>query len=200
MLIQNSQQYVHWNYFLTLESDLINLSRYIEFSRDNDSVYSTELTRILITAASEVDVVIKMLCNFIDNTQEYRNINQYRNKIITELPEFPCERVYINRYGISFNPWEKWQQFSETINPDWWKAYNKLKHERDSNYNKANLKNTLNAVGALLITCFYYYKKKFEHENNRTLSNIDIIGKLYQSQNFITLDDNYYYDVLTMRG
>lgn len=53
---------LHWNYFLAIEKDLENLSRYIEFDESNLKTYSIELTHILFSASSEVDVVMKQLC------------------------------------------------------------------------------------------------------------------------------------------
>ena len=48
----------HWNYFLAIEKDLEHLSRYIEFSDANLGTYSIELTHLLLSASSEVDVVM----------------------------------------------------------------------------------------------------------------------------------------------
>ena len=48
-----------WNYFFCLEEDIIALSRWIEFSAENERDYSIELARLLMTAGAEVDVVAK---------------------------------------------------------------------------------------------------------------------------------------------
>ena len=48
-----------WNYFFCLEEDIIALSRWIDFSAENERVYSIELARLLMTAGAEVDVVAK---------------------------------------------------------------------------------------------------------------------------------------------
>jgi len=53
---------VHWNYFLALEDDLHKLSRYVEFVEANFNCFSLEISRILLAAASEADVVAKQLC------------------------------------------------------------------------------------------------------------------------------------------
>jgi hypothetical protein len=44
--------------------------------------------------------------------------------------------------------------------PKWWTAYNKIKHHRDAEYDQANLKNALNAVGGLFVMVLYLYKEK----------------------------------------
>ena len=53
---------LHWNYFLALEADVCKLSRYIELQKDNYETYSIELVRILFAACSEIEVVMKLLC------------------------------------------------------------------------------------------------------------------------------------------
>ena len=54
-MIKANNALIHWNYFLSLESDVLNLSRYIDFSQSNFECYSIEITRILFASASEVD-------------------------------------------------------------------------------------------------------------------------------------------------
>lgn len=39
MGIHETESPKYWNYFLALEADLVNLSRYIEFTEDNFSSY-----------------------------------------------------------------------------------------------------------------------------------------------------------------
>ena len=38
----------HWNYFLAIEEDLENLSRYIDLREDNFGTYSIETAKILM--------------------------------------------------------------------------------------------------------------------------------------------------------
>ena len=148
----------HWNYFLAIEKDVENLSRYIEFSESNLSTYSIELTHILLSSSSEVDVIMKQLCALIAPRKKTTNIDNYRTVIKSHLESMINEEISINRYGLKFTPWVNW---NETINPDWWRSYNNVKHQRNNHFNEANLQHTLNAVGALLITVVYYYKIRF---------------------------------------
>jgi hypothetical protein len=57
---------LHWNYFLALERDLEVVSRYVEFTDDNNETYSIELAHLLFAAASEADVIAKLLCKQLD--------------------------------------------------------------------------------------------------------------------------------------
>ncbi|PTX62129.1 hypothetical protein C8N46_103227 [Kordia periserrulae] len=161
-MIKSKPAKLHWNYFLSIETDLIKTSRFIEFCGDNLGTYSIELARILISASSEVDVILREICNLILNDESANNINDYRKVIQQNLPEIIDEPVFIHRYGLEFIPWENW---NNDENPDWWRSHNKIKHQRNEHFNMANLQNALNSVGALLICVTYYYRMIFQEKN-----------------------------------
>lgn len=180
----------HWNYFLAIEKDLENLSRYIEFSNENLGTYSIELTHILLSASSEIDVIMKQLCTLLDSSQTTKNIDQYKNIIQAQLQSFINEEVCIDRYGLSYRPWDNW---NGTQNPNWWKSYNNVKHQRNDHFNEANLQNTINAVGALMLTVIYYYKYAFSNEAQNEISFRDTTRLLQPNSSFMRINADYYY-------
>ncbi|MPQ76886.1 hypothetical protein [Hydrogenovibrio sp. JE_KL2] len=146
---------IHWDYYISLEQDLENLSRYIEFEKSNFSTHSLELTRLLLTIGSEVDVVAKELCClFSSKTQCGSRINQYKKILKDNIPDISSISVYSDRYMLRFTPWLNWQNI-EAENPSWWKAYNDVKHYRGEHFKDANLQNVLEAMSALLIMNIY---------------------------------------------
>jgi hypothetical protein len=153
-MIHTSPSKLHWNYFLALERDLEIASRYVEFCEPNYAVYSIEFAHLLFAAASEVDVVAKLLCERLSPNSQRGNIDNYRSILTAALPDVSTTRVTIPRYGLSFSPWENW---SNSQNPDWWRSYNNVKHERNAHFQEATLTNAINALGGLLIFTFYYY-------------------------------------------
>lgn len=157
MAIEESPTTEHWNYFLALEDDLNQLSRYLEPTQANFNAYSLELARVLFAAASEVDVVAKRLCKQVKTTSKADNINQYKKEIMGRYPEIAGSCVSIPKFGLSLSPWEQWGKDS---NPVWWKAYNDVKHKRHTHFAQANLKNTLNAVSALFALLLFFYKNE----------------------------------------
>ena len=183
----------HWNYFLAIEKDLENLSRYVEFANDNLKTYSIELTHILLSSSSEVDVVIKQLCSLIDSTKSTDNINDYREVIKSKLHSFINEEVSIDRFGLKFKPWENW---AGTRNPNWWRSYNNVKHQRNNHFNEANLQNTINSVGALLVTVIYYYKYAFSQEAGYEVDFRETTRQLQPETSFLRINADYYYDYL----
>jgi hypothetical protein len=150
---------IHWNYLLALEDDLNKVSRFIEFHKDNFECYSVELSHLLLSAASEVDVVAKGLISKNNFAFVKSDISKYRSSI-KQLYPLLCEvKVIIPRFNLCFIPWHSW---ITDQTPDWWHAYNDVKHERNNNYHQANLENTLNAFAGLLILTLYYYKVEAE--------------------------------------
>lgn len=187
----------HWNFFLAIEEDLEKLTRYVEFSEDdNMNTYSIQLSYILLSSCSEIDVLLKAICNLLDKKRKSENIDSYRLIIQKTIPEFITEEICIGRYKIFRKPWNEWKDNS-TSNPDWWIAYNNVKHHRDKYYSEANLKNTISAVGALSIVVLYYYKLLKEKEVSKNLSFREITEELNPRPNFIWINADYYHRYIT---
>ncbi len=148
----------HWNYLLAIERDVLALSSYIEFDEKNFACFSIEIARILLASSAEVDVVCKQLCRLINAQSNADTINQYRDEIIRAFAGIGQFEVLLPRFGLSLRPWDEWNKPNGV--PLWWTAYNKIKHKRDSEYGRANLKNALNAVAGLFVMVLYLYKNK----------------------------------------
>ncbi len=129
----------HWNYLLAIENDLEILSRYIEFDETNFECFSVEIARLLLTSGSEVDVVCKQLCRKLTPSSTADNIHEYRDEIKSIYPNIHDFDVLLPRYGLRLKPWGDWN-IPDGV-PSWWTAYNKVKHHRDSDYHRANLRN-----------------------------------------------------------
>lgn len=148
----------HWNYLLAIERDLDELSRYVEFDEKNFACFSIEIARILLASGAEVDVVCKQICKVIDPQSAADSINKYRNLIKRGFPGIPQFVVLLPRFGLKLKPWDEWNKANGV--PIWWTAFNKIKHKRDSEYMRANLKNALNAVAGLFVMVLYLYRNK----------------------------------------
>lgn len=194
MGIQYDKQKIHWNYFLAIQQDFESLSRYIEFAEENNSTYSIELARIIMSASQEVDVIMKEICSLLINPNA-DNINDYRDVIKEKLPELISEEVFIARFAMSGKPWSNWEGEE---NPLWWRANNKIKHQRTQNFHQANLKNAFNALGGLLISNFYYYKIEKELQLGSSVNWKDITSELNCKESFMKLKDDYYRGALLL--
>lgn len=128
MGIHETKTLLHWSYFLALESDIEELSRYVEFTEANYNTYSIEIAHIFLAASSEIDVVAKQLCKLLDPKSKASNIEEYKNTLKKHLPELEGSKVTLPRYGLELEPWQNWKQ---NKNPYWWRSHTNVKHERD---------------------------------------------------------------------
>jgi len=192
MAIQATAGKLHWNYFLALDRDLEVVSRYVEFNKPNYNVYSIELAHLLFAAASEVDVIAKLLCKRFAPQKKCKNIDHYKGILTSAnaLPNLPTMKVYVPRYGLTLTPWLNW---SGQNNPDWWRSYNNVKHERDQHFQEATLHNALNALGALLILTFHHYKYSLSQNAAVPLSAKDTTRHLQPDPVLFRLPEDHYY-------
>ena len=147
----------YWQFFIALESDLDSTTRYVECSEDNYETYSVGFAQIILSACSEVDVVSKLLCDKVQPNNSAGNINEYRLIIHSNYTLLHDLEILIPRYNLSFKPWQIWATGS---NPDWWRLYNKVKHERHNYFKEANLKNALLSVSGLFCLVLYLYHQE----------------------------------------
>ena len=178
------------NFYLAIEDDLKRLSRFIEFSENNMKAYSIETVRILLATCSEIDVILKELCKLHAPDSHSKKIDDYRNIIKEKIPEFVDEEITLPGHHFKSVPWEIWKTSDE--NPDWWRGHNKVKHQRNDYYDKASLKNTINAVAALYICLLYYYKEIMNQNSNKNYR-FDEITRLFGiGPGFIKANPDYY--------
>jgi hypothetical protein len=181
---------IFWNYFIALEEDLCEISRFIEFCGSNYDTYSIELAKLLLSSSSEVDVVLKELCQVYDSgiKNKRSTIKDYRKIIMANIPEISGEKVFIRRYSLILKPWRNWKKDE---NPDWWMGYNDVKHKRSDNFCKANLKYVLNSIAGLLVIVFYYYKATLMYRDDVEVAE-DIMRILQPKSRLLYLKDEYY--------
>ncbi|TMA90480.1 MAG: hypothetical protein E6J74_23765 [Deltaproteobacteria bacterium] len=173
MVIQSRAIDPHWNYFVALDDDLVKLSRYVDLHEKNFDCYSIEIARILLASAAEVDVICKQLCKKVEPNSSADNINAYRSEITVAFPNLTKLKVLVPRFGLTLRPWDEWQNQGV---PLWWTAYNKVKHHRHTDYEKASLKNSLNAVAGLFVVLLHLYKDKA------------VLGELAPNPQLLTLE------------
>lgn len=160
-LIEFDEKY--WNYYLTLESDFIKTQRYVTIDEDNYSAFSVEYAKQYQTICSEIDVICKDYCRFLDPDSKAKNIMGYASVLLEHKPDLISRTVKVKTAAsVSLNPWMEWKtdktspfDGSSVDNnlPSWWIYYNKVKHNRtgsDSEKKKffkyANQFNTLNSL------------------------------------------------------
>ena len=133
-------------------------TKYVEFCPANYDSFSNEFAKIIMSAAAECENVLKDLCKLIDSSLTPRNIADIYPILFSSYPKFGDIEVGIPRYKLILKPWEDW---TSTNRPDWWsKGYNKIKHERTQNFDKANLQNVILSLAGLFTAILYYHHKE----------------------------------------
>jgi len=136
----------HWNYFIAIEEDLENLSRYIDLREDNFGTYSIETAKILMTASQEVDVLLKAICR--RHRAKAESIGDYYDLMKKKHPAIFDAEVELVHHGLVRVPYAGWTKGHP---PVWWTANNDVKHARDTNFSSASLANVIDSVSALLL-------------------------------------------------
>jgi len=145
----------HWNYFLAVEEDVERFSRYVDFSEANMETYSIELARLLFASAAEAEVVARLLCDSIKPGHGRKDLEKFGKVICLEFPFLTELKVVLPRFSLECQPWAGWRKKK----PDWWIAYNKVKHTRHEAFNKANLRNCLDALSGLFVLLLVLFKE-----------------------------------------
>ncbi|MDA3835196.1 MAG: hypothetical protein PF495_17565 [Spirochaetales bacterium] len=144
-LLDNS----YWHYFLQLESDVYASAQYIACIEANDATCSIEFAKQIVCICTECEAVLKKICKFIDPKNNPVNMGHYKRTLLDRFPEIHKAPVHLGQRERTIHPFAEWNNPGGRI--DWWNAYQDVKYHRDSNFEKASLKNTLDALGALLI-------------------------------------------------
>ena len=158
----------HWQFFESLDDELYSLSRIVEFSKDNFSTYSVHFARLYLSVCSEIDVVSKLLCAQIKSSENAENIDEYRKLIVPKFPNFSALKIEMPGHDLDFQPWASW---ATNKNPQWWKSYNQVKHERNKFYRDANLGNVLDSSAGLLVLLVYFHQKELYSQKMRIQPN-----------------------------
>jgi hypothetical protein len=145
---------LHWKYFLALDEDFGQLSRFIEPCRENLDSYSLEMARMLMAATQECDVVLKELCRISGNS-DCKNEHEYREYLNDLFPSISGIKISCPYFQLEFIPFSSWESNST---PNWWSANNKVKHHRNQHYSQACLKNVMEAISGLLVLDIFLLK------------------------------------------
>ncbi len=149
----------YWTYFLALEQDFFATDRYVCINSNNAATFSIEYAQLLLRIGSEIDTLFKVYFELHGISIKRPNIDSYKELILAKMPNFVKGTVRVDETDLEFVPWASWDTGD---NPIWWKAYNEVKHERYKNFEKANLRNTLEALSGLFILSGHLYSQKLQ--------------------------------------
>ena len=160
----------YWKYYLSLEKRFARTEEYLSFDTGNDKAFSIEYLALLQSICSEVDVAGKAIVSHFE--PELRvgkaDIRKWGYFLQRHIPKVVDVQIsFLRERDIA--PWKDWRLEQRTnkkgnlyyayadgsSSPEWWRAYNKVKHARTSvdggtiNYKLANQRNVIAALAAL---------------------------------------------------
>lgn len=147
----------YWEYYLSLESNFINTFRYVALDEDNSNSYSIEYFGLIQSICSEIDAIMKVLCELPGNSDSHlANIFKYKEILESKNIFLHNDVITLRRSNYTnLMPFEDWKN---TVPLNWWKNYNNLKHDRLGNIKSANQYNVLVSLSALYLLEIYLIK------------------------------------------
>lgn len=154
--------------YINIEKELSNIFNHVEPDEANKNTFSFELYTLLLRACTEVELNCKEIleANGALPQGRYFTMEDYKKLEKSSL---------LSKYKVVFRNWrqrntegiveyirkEFWPfaNFAETEStkgksPDWYVAYNEVKHNRETNFENANLENCMNAVAGILVLLY----------------------------------------------
>ncbi len=176
-VITNPQEYS--NRLRQLEiilDDLNEVFKVIDPNKHNKKTYGHALRNIIILACTEIDMMMK---HILENNHCPSINKSYTTKDYIKLLE-PLKlndyRIGFHRFGnSSYSPFWRWEKKKPSDSIWWYKAYNEIKHDRETKYKFANLGTAINAVMAFAIVLIaqYGYRNKLWDEHVGKILRID---------------------------
>lgn len=175
----------YWSYYLLLESDFMKTNRYMQISDKNYNAFSIEYAKQIQSVCGELDTVFKLASMIDFNTNG--SIKKYKPAILERYNEITSNEVIVPAYELSIKPFDDWNN-SNINSPQWWKDYNKIKHQRSNSLEAANLKNMISSLAGLFLLEMYILVEICKKEYEGTMSSFTFYGPRFPSKLFIIKD------------
>jgi hypothetical protein len=164
---QDPQHYIRA--FMIIQKDLINLFEFIEPCDQNLQTISFRTHELLMRTCIEIEAnFTAILRKNIYSKRGNLNIDDY--KIINKSHRLSTYKVSLpiwkgdKRFRKPFKEWDN------NMPLKWYQAYNKSKHDRHENFDKATFDNLLDAVGGLVILLSAQFNTEDYSPNEKGLS------------------------------
>jgi hypothetical protein len=178
-----------------LKKDLKLIFEYVEPCEENLNTFSHRTFELLIRACMEVESLCKLV--FSKNRVALpHNANMIRYSDLEGAMKLSEYEVL--SYGFKYPPFAPFSSFSNDIrenrSPEWYRAYNNVKHNRTEKFNQASLDNVIQAVGAVYVLLVAQFGPGFDHISQISSGTIHIIPTLFGLKNQPKWSDEEKYD------
>jgi len=158
------------------ESELVDIGKYISFTDENLKTYSNKIHELHLRVCSEVENMLKVVVhnNFVDKDKIREAYPTKKKNLDFEYYlSVACTEFNLNKKIVKFKGAAAFGQQLDEIQPfnikaddkvpEWWTAYNKLKHDKLANFNKCTLGDLINSLAGLYI--LMTYRKQYRKNN-----------------------------------
>lgn len=152
--------------YISIEKELRSIFDFIEPDEKNKEAFSFELYSLLLRACTEVELNCKQIMEANGATPQgsfftmadYKKLEKSSllSKYIVTFPNWRHRNATSHKLEYTKKEFCPFSNFDMSIgkSPDWYEAYNKVKHNREENLEKANLENCMNAVAGILVLLY----------------------------------------------
>jgi hypothetical protein len=186
----------YWPIFERLEQEFRELTYSIALTDAHLVVYSNILSDLLLRSCSECENVGKTLCvekTLVASPTDAQGLNfpGVGRAICSSIPIEKQELTIIWPYQTLSNPVIRpFDQWSATgiINPNWFNAYNLLKHDRINNATEASLNNVVHALGGLFILNLWLRQEDImkDHDDVNLINRrVNSYSRFFSPQSFL---------------
>ncbi|MCH8315042.1 MAG: hypothetical protein IIA64_03625 [Planctomycetes bacterium] len=145
--------------FVDCEEDLCSFLRMVPYCSQHEDVWSPLLVRIMLDTCSQLDSLwgyTAWLSRFVRQEKKRRDRLTIRDyfKYFAEAPLTPLGKrwvVFWSEEPTQIRPFESWDGGESYKDLDWWKVYNKVKHDRLANREMATLSVAVHAMAGLFL-------------------------------------------------
>jgi hypothetical protein len=175
---------LYWSVYKNLEKEILELSNQIHIDDKQLSVYSVKIAELLIRCVIEIESISKDLF-FREGGKKIQNRDLFFDTDCLSLLEkkwlLSKKKIIISAYNFHFEkeenrvltPLHKANKRG-TSSSDWKKAYQAVKHDRNRELKKGNIKHLIRALGALFILNIYYKDEVYDLEEDSKATNFPI--------------------------
>ncbi len=165
---------LYWSVYENLESEVLALADSIMFDDTQLKVYSLEIGDLIVRCAVDIESISKEL--YFQNGGQFPVFDKSGKErdlyfdtdcldLLIKKWNIDKKKLHVSSLKMDFSsqnlvltPLEKSNQRGKC---QWKKAYQAIKHNRATSLKQANVKNLLNALGALYILNLYYRNESF---------------------------------------
>jgi hypothetical protein len=157
-----------WEYYKDLERQFENFLDYVPYFEGNQKIFSFRLANLILGLGAHVDSAFKEVVKYQGFSDKYPKLLRKAKRGKTNIGDYlPLAESYklsgkVVKFkclpnGILVTPFINYLRKTKRVStPQWWRVYNKVKHQFSDDFQKATLRTTRNALaGAFLLNVIH---------------------------------------------